>query len=50
MTKGEYLGVLEYAHSSIPRGHFSLDVLAIPKVRVGLRWQTLVQDEEAYVK
>jgi hypothetical protein len=50
VTKVEYLGVLEHAHSSILGGHFSLDVMAKTIVRVGIWWPTLFQDGKAYVK
>ena len=50
MTKSEYLGVLEHAHSSILGGHFSASVMAKSIMRVGLWWPTLMQDTKVFVK
>ena len=50
MTKSEYLGVLEHAHSSIPGGHFLASVIAKTIMRVGLSWPTLIQDAKVFVK
>ena len=50
MTKNEYLGVLEHAHSSIARGHFLASVTAKTIMRAGLWWPTLLQDAGIFVK
>ena len=50
VTKCEYLEVLTHAHSSIPGGHFSVEVTAKTIVRARLWWPTLFKDAEQFVK
>ena len=50
VTECEYIEVLTHAHSSIPGGHFSADVMAKTIVRAGLWWPTLLKDVEQIVK
>ncbi|MCO5608495.1 hypothetical protein L7F22_062706 [Adiantum nelumboides] len=49
-TEGEYVLILEQAHSRQAEGHFSVDKIVKAILLAGIWWPTLFMDAEVYVK
>ena len=50
VTEAEYIPILEQAHASLARGHFSSTVTARAIMTSGLWWPNLFQDADEFVK